>query len=84
MRESLAPRDASVSLAPGKPEPPFTIAAAPVMNAQALLDDIRKFNARQARVERAAAAERERMNQAITACLIALCHSIATTERASA
>jgi len=81
MPSSVPHAEPFVSLAPGKPERPFTIDAAPVMNAQALLDDIRKFNARQAQHERALAAERERFNQAITACLIALCHSIAHTER---
>lgn len=62
-------------------ERPLTIAAEPVMNAQAVLDDVRKYNARQARIERAAAAERDRINHSITCVLVALTAAIATGER---
>jgi len=81
MADTVAPRARFGALAPGKPERPLVLAAAPVMNAQALLDDIRKFNARQAQVERATAAERMRFDQAICSVLVALCESIAATER---
>lgn len=81
-RGASVSRAESFVLSGGKPERPFIVDAPAVMNAQAALDDTRKFLARQARIHRDFAAQNERMAQAITATLLALAESIAATERA--
>ena len=69
-------------LSGGKPERPLVVDAAELMNSQATLDDVRIFLARQARLQRAFAAESERIAGAISTVLVRLAGSIAATERA--
>jgi hypothetical protein len=81
MHEQLSQNGRVAENRGGRPENGLLLRAEPVMNAQAVLDDVRKFNDREAGLLRALAEERERMTRRVNTVLTVLCLEIASRER---